>query len=149
VIELVSYKRPKTRFVCVMPPKNFPLIGTHPNLDLRAGIPEEELLSLYQSASLMVMPLHDATANNAVLESMACGLPMVISDVGAVRDYVNPAGAELIPPYDARCMAERVCNLMDNPQKRAEMGIQARNGALRFNWPAVIEQLQAVYQSLG
>jgi glycosyltransferase involved in cell wall biosynthesis len=148
VIELVSYIRPKTRFVCVMPPKNYPLIGTHPNLDLRSGIPEEELLSLYQAASLMVMPLHDATANNAVLESMACGLPIVISDIGAVRDYVNPASAELLPPYDARCMAESICNLLDDPHKRIEMGIHARNRALKFTWSAVVEQLNAVYRSL-
>ena len=149
VIELVSYMRPQTRFVCVMPPKNFPLIGTHPNLDLRAGIPEAELLSLYQTASLMVMPLHEATANNAVLEGMACGLPVVISDVGAVRDYVHPAGAKLIPPEDARCMAQAVCDLMDDSQRRAEMGMQARDRALKFTWPAVVEQLNDVYQSLA
>jgi glycosyltransferase involved in cell wall biosynthesis len=94
------------------------------------------------------MPLHEATANNAVLEGMACGLPVVISDVGAVRDYVNPAGAKLIPPYNARCMAEAICNLMDDPQRRAEMGMQARDRALKFTWPAVIEQLDAVYQAL-
>jgi glycosyltransferase involved in cell wall biosynthesis len=148
VIELVSYIRPQTRFVCVMPPKNFPLIGTHPNLDLRTGIPEEELLTLYQSAALMVMPLYEATANNAVLESMACGLPMVVSDVGAVRDYVNPEGAELLPPYEARCMAETICKLLDDPQKRAEMANQARNGALKFTWPSVVEQLKEIYRSL-
>lgn len=149
VVELVSYLRPQTRFVCVMPSKNFPLIGTHPSLDLRAGIPENELLSLYQTASLMVMPLHDATANNAVLESMACGLPMIISDVGAVRDYVNPAGTELLPPHDARKIGEMICTLLADPKRRAEMSIQARQGALKFAWPIVVQKLKEVYDSLS
>lgn len=149
VIELVSYLRPQTRFVCVMPLKSFALVGTHPNLDLRAGISESELLSLYQTASLMVMPLHDATANNAVLESMACGLPMVISDVGAVRDYVSPGGAELLPPYDARRMAEHILTLLADSQRRAEMGEHARQQALKFAWPTVMEQLKTVYDTLN
>jgi glycosyltransferase involved in cell wall biosynthesis len=148
VIELVSYLRPKTRFVCVMPPKGFPQVGNHPNLDLRSGISEDELLNLYQTAALMVMPLHDATANNAVLESMACGLPMVISDVGAVRDYVDPAGADLLPPYDARRMAESILALLDAPQRRAEMGEHARRQSLKFAWPVVIEMVKNVYESL-
>ena len=148
VIELVAYRCPQIRFVCVMPPKGFPLVGTHPNLELRSGISEDELLGLYRSASLMVMPLHDATANNAVLESMACGVPMVISDVGAVRDYVSPAAAELLPPHDARVMADRVLALLSNPQRLAEMGEQARQQSLKFAWPTVIEQLKSVYDSI-
>lgn len=149
VIELVSYIRPQTRFICVMPPKSFPLVGTHPNLDLRAGIPEDELLMLYQTASLSVMPLHDATANNAVLESMACGLPMVISNVGAVRDYVDPSGAKILPPYNARQMAEVICGLLADSERRAEMGKHIRQQALKFAWPGVMEQLKAVYESLN
>jgi glycosyltransferase involved in cell wall biosynthesis len=148
VIELVAYRRPATRFVCVMPPKGFPLVGTHPNLDLRTGISEDELLNLYQTASLMVMPLHDATANNAVLESMACGVPMAITDVGAVRDYVSPQGAELLPVGDARRMADAVIDLLAAPSRRAEMGAQARQQALQFAWPKVIEQLKATYASI-
>jgi glycosyltransferase involved in cell wall biosynthesis len=96
----------------------------------------------------MIMPLHDATANNAVLEGMACGVPMVISDVGAVRDYVSPAGAEIIPPYDARRMAESTIDLLADPQRRAKMGQEAQKRAFQFAWPTVIEQLKSIYAAL-
>jgi len=148
VIELVSYLRPQTKFVCVMPPNGIPQIGTHPNLEVRSGIPEEELLKLYQTASLMVMPLCDATANNAVLESMACGLPMVISDVGAVRDYVNPESAAIVPAFDARRMVEKIIELMSDQSQRKDLGQKARLQALKFAWPAMIGQLKSVYDSL-
>ena len=148
VIELVSYLRPQTKFVCVVPPKGIPKLGTHPNLTVQSGIPEEELLKLYQTASLMVMPLTDATANNAVLEGMACGLPVVVSDIGAVRDYASPESAAIVPAFDARNMAEKIIELLANHAQRKEIGQQARLQALKFAWPAVIEQLKNVYDSL-
>jgi len=148
VIELVSYLRPHTRFVCVMPPRGIAQLGTHPNLEVRSGIPEEELLKLYQTASLMVMPLQDATANNAVLESMACGLPMVISDIGAVRDYVSPESAAIVPAFDARQMTEKVIELLANQAQRDELGQQARLQSLKFAWPTVIGLLKSVYDAI-
>ena len=147
-IELIAYRRPQTRFVCVMPPEGFPLLGTHPNLELRSGVPEEELLGLYQSAALMLMPLHDATANNAILEGMACGLPMVVSDIGAVRDYVTGESAAIVPPFSARAMADTALELMEDPARCAEMSQQARLQALKFAWPVIIDQLRNVYDSL-
>lgn len=145
VIELVSYQRPTTKFVAVMPPRCRDLLGEHPNLSFLSGIPEVELLALYRSATLSVLPLLDAVANNAVLESIACGLPMVVSDVGATRDYIDADSAAVVPPRDARCMAETVMGLLDNDGKRKLMAERARATALEFAWPKVVQQLRSVY----
>lgn len=149
VIELVAYQRPKTQFVCVSSPRSRELLGSHPNLTFRSGIPESEFLALYHSAALMLMPLHDATANNAILESMACGLPLVASDVGAIRDYVSSECAALIRPYDARVMAEAVIDLLDDPAEREKMSKCSREQACKFAWPAVVKQLQSVYTAIA
>lgn len=149
VIELVSYLRPETRFVAVMSDKSVDLIGEHPNFEIRSGIPESELLSLYQKATIMLMPLKDATANNAILESMSCGLPLVVSDVGAIRDYVTPEGAALIPLNDSRGMAEVVLSLLDDPAQREKMALRAREQALKFSWLNVIEQMKVVYAEIS
>lgn len=149
VIELVAYQRPQTRFVSVSSPKSVGLMGQHPNLTVCSGIPEAEFLKLYHSAALMIMPLHDATANNAILEGMACGLPLVVSDVGAVRDYVSPDGAVLTPPHDSRSMAEAVLCLLDNPSERQKMSEKAREQACNFSWPNAVQQLQSVYEAVA
>ena len=99
VIELVAYLRPKTKFVIVTPPKNRRLLGEHPNLTYKSGISEAELLGLYQCASVLLMPLLDATANNAILEGLSCGLPIVVTDVGGCFPSRSPRwGASLRLP---------------------------------------------------
>lgn len=149
VIELVSYLRPQTRFVAVVPPRCYDLIGEHPNLSLRSKVPEDDLLGLYQKASLMVMPLKDATANNAVLESMACGLPQVVTDVGSTRDYVSEDCAALIPVNQARKMAETVIDLLQAPAELERMSKSAVEQAGKFSWPKAVDQLNRVYSAVA
>ena len=124
--------------------KNRLLLGEHPNLVYKAGIPEGELLQLYQSASVLLMPLRDATANNAILEGMACGVPLVVSDVGSVRDYVHPGCGVLIPPQGARAMAEAVVDLLGNDSVRCAMSVKCREHALRFSWEESVRKLADV-----
>ena len=149
VLELVAYKFPEIQFVAVLPSRSFELIGKHPNLELRSGIPESDLLKLYRTASVMVMPVKEAVANNAVLESMACGLPLVVTDVGAIRDYVTLDSAVLVKPYDSRGMAEAVIELLSNPDERQRLSKQSREQALKFSWPNVVQQLKSVYHKVA
>lgn len=112
------------------------------------NVPEDDLRDLYRRATLLLMPLLDGTANNAVLESLACGLPMVITDVGGVRDYVDEQCALLVPASDAAAHIEAVAWLLDHPQQRAAMAQAARQQALRFRWEAIVAQLGQVYARL-
>ncbi len=149
VIELVAYMRPQTRFVAVMPPRCYDLVGEHPNLTMRSRIPEDELLALYRSASLMVLPLKDATANNALLEGMACGLPQVVTDIGSTRDYTSESCAALMPLNDARKMAERVVDLLKAPGEMESMSKAAVEHAAGFAWPKVVGQLSSIYSAVS
>lgn len=149
VIELVSYLRPETQFVGVMPRHSFQYIGTHPSLRLLSGISETEFLNLYRSAALMIMPVHDATANNAILESMSCGLPLVVSDVGSIRDYVNSECSALVKPHDSQYMAEAILDLLNEPRERLRMSEKCRAQAWKFSWDNVIKQLSCVYQKIA
>ncbi len=114
-----------------------------------SNVPEDDLRELYQRATLLLMPLLDGTANNAVLESLACGLPMVITDVGGVRDYVDEQCALLVPAGDADAHIDAVAWLLEQPQHRAAMAQAARQQALRFRWEAIVAQLGQVYARLA
>jgi len=148
VIELVAYLRPDTKFVILTSPKNNKLLGEHPNLTYKSGISEAELLNLYQSASVLLMPLTEATANNAILEGMSCGLPLVVTDIGGVRDYVDPACGILTKPNQARVMAEAVIDVLNNESARVQMSLQCRAQALKFSWEESVGKLKPIYEAL-
>src|SRR5207302_1249221 len=67
-----------------------------PGVTLRSGLTDEELLDAYRAADLLALPLLDSTANNTLLEALACGLPIVTSAVGGVSDYVDHRCAEVV-----------------------------------------------------
>lgn len=61
-----------------------------PHHRLLPFLPDEELLRRYQEADLVVMPMLDCTANDALLEIMACGTPVLTNRVGGIPEYVSP-----------------------------------------------------------
>jgi glycosyltransferase involved in cell wall biosynthesis len=118
------------------------------NVTLKSRIGELELLRLYQSADLLLLPMIDATANNTLLEAMACGTPAVISDVGAVRDYVDEGCACLVPPADPAAMVAGGLALLNDGARLAELRDAARHRAESFDWRSVARRLGAVYETL-
>ena len=113
-----------------------------------SGISDDELLEAYQTADIMVMPLQDCTANNAVLEALACGLPIVTSNVGGISDYVDSACAFMISPGDVEDMSEAIRMLTVNESVRKRMGDQSRLRALNYDWHKVAAKYIDVYQAL-
>lgn len=114
------------------------------------GISDKELKELYQAADLLLLPLKDATACNALLEGMSSGLPIVVTDVGGVRDYVDDECAVLVPSGDVTAMTNAVVELVDDPDRRAGLGGAARRRAeIRLDWQIISERMQEAYRQLA
>jgi len=71
----------------------------------------------------------------AVVEAMAVGLPVVVSDVPGLREVVTPESQAgfLIDPTDDEAFAEHLVTLLDDPALRQRMGNNARQQAARFD----------------
>lgn len=83
----------------------------------------------------------------AVLEAMACGLPVVGVDAGGVAETVDEAVGQLAPRSDGRSMAEAVSALFARGAE--EIGRAARARAeIRHGWNSVFESLSAIYARL-
>lgn len=148
VIGLVRDALPATRFRLILPSAKVAAWSGRPGIQAEAGLDDVTLRQAYQEASLLVMPLEDCTANNAILEAMACGLPLVVTDVGGVRDYIGEECARLTPASSPDGMAEAIVELLQEPAAREAMGRAARRRAETFAWPRVASQTAAVYRSL-
>jgi glycosyltransferase involved in cell wall biosynthesis len=79
---------------------------------------------------------------------MGCGLPVVVTDVGGVRDYVREDSVSLITKGDSKVAAEAVIDLLDDEDKRRRWAEANRQQALRFDWPVVAEEMKQVYRQV-
>ena len=111
-------------------------------------ISEDELLERYRNADVLLLPIIDCTANNTLLEAMACGVSIITNDVGGVRDYVDNRCAHIVEPGNIDVMADRLLTLLDNDDLRQEMSRKAREKSLQFDWKVIAERMKEVYTGL-
>lgn len=91
-------------------------------------VPAHRLAHQLADCSVSVsVPRHDATSV-ALLESMSCGMPVVVSDVPANRQWVSPEGGVVLDGDTVASLARALCMLRDDPARSARMG--AHNRAL-------------------
>ncbi|MBS1213351.1 MAG: glycosyl transferase group 1 [Proteobacteria bacterium] len=144
---LIEKENPDISLDVVTRPDLFGHFAGAKNVNLHSGVCDEAFLSMYRSADVAVLPMLDATANNSLLEAMACGLPVISTDLPAVRDYVDDQCAVLTPKADASGLAEAVLDLSNDRRRLAAMGMSSRTKALEFDWRQVARQTLAVYDA--
>jgi glycosyltransferase involved in cell wall biosynthesis len=149
VAELVGPRDARIRFRVIGCGKAGEILQGVSNITVAGRLTDEELLDAYQQADIMVLPVSDSTANNALLEALSCGLPIVTTDVGGTRDYVNADCAFLAPLGDMEGMAQSVLQLAADARLRTAMGARSRELALTFSWEKVIGQLISLYAELA
>jgi glycosyltransferase involved in cell wall biosynthesis len=113
------------------------------------GITDDHLRDTYQQARVAAVPVIDATANNALLEAMACGLPVVATDVGGIREYLGEEAGILCPPRDSRSMANGILRLLSDVVAARRMGAAGRKRAVSmYDYRVVADQLRTVYSQV-
>ena len=112
------------------------------------GISQEGLVSLYQNADILLMTATAATANNALLEGLGCGLPVVCQNVSGLTSYVNSDCAEIAMDSSAASLAAIIRRLANDRDVLHRMGIASRRQALEFEWHHVASKTRKFYHEL-
>ncbi len=141
-------RRDGIRFVVVAPSAFRSLFANLPNVEFHSGISDAKLLSLYQSSSCLLHVAENATANNAVLEAMACGLPIISERLGGIPEYVTPQSSILVDAGNGNAIAASVERLFSSHSLQSEMRDASRKRAEELDWSKVAAKTEEVYRTL-
>jgi glycosyltransferase involved in cell wall biosynthesis len=112
------------------------------------GLPQEEMAELYSSADIFVEASWQAGWNNPVAEAMACGVPVVCTDIGGVADFAfHERTALLVPPKDPDAMASAITRLLDDRDLGEKLRANALEHILTFDWDDAVTRLEAILES--
>lgn len=111
------------------------------------AIPYGQLHQLYRQADVYVTPAYTETFAHPLVEAMACGLPIVASDLPVHREICADA-ALYFPRFDHVQLADRVVRLICSNDIRERLSANARERSAAFSWTRHVEQLLALAQSL-
>ena len=113
---------------------------------------DDELPTYYAAADLLVLP--SVTRGEAfglvLLEAMACGRPVVASDLPGVRHVVKTTGGgELVRAGDPEALAAAISRLESNTGLREALGRRSRAAVEQnYSWPGIAERLEAMYDAV-
>ena len=114
-------------------------VDVPPELGTRhAALTHGEMRDLYRRGAVTAVALRPnlhVSGISVILEAMACGRPVVVTDTPGMRDYVEHGSTGLlVPPGDVPALAAAVAELLADPQRAAAMGEAARHDvAKRFS----------------
>ncbi len=109
----------------------------------------EQVARYYQAADLYLHPARADTFPTTVLESLACGTPVVVTAAGGIPEQVVEGRTGfLVPAGDAPALAGRVLELLGDEGRRLQMGREAAaDAARRFGVERMAEEYLAFYQA--
>ncbi len=124
-------------------------LGISRRVSFLDAVPHDQLPLYYSAADVCVVPSYYESFGLVALEAMACGVPVVASRVGGLRETVQDGQTGYLVAW--RCpepFAERLELLLGNEPLRRSLGRLARSAVERFRWSDVAAQVEDVYHDL-
>ena len=104
-----------------------------------------QLRNLYQAVDLFVYPSWYEGLGLPPLEAMASGLPVVVSNRGALPETVGDAGL-IVDPSSPESIADAIQRLAQDPRLRSQLGERGRAQAATFRWETAASKTLRLYQ---
>ena len=108
----------------------------------------EDLQKVMAGADIFAFPSFYEGFGLPVIEAMACGTAVLVSDIAVMHEIVGEAGV-LVDPYNAEDIARGICRLITDDELRAKLEIEGKRRAERFSWTNTALQTLACYQAVG
>ena len=120
----------------------------HKHVRFLGYLPDETLAVLYRLAAVFVFPSLSEGFGLPPIEAMACGAPVVTSNVSSLPEVTGGA-AVLVDPYDVESIADGIARVLSNPALREELRVKGIARALEFSWERSVSRTREIYQEVA
>jgi len=113
-------------------------------------VEKNQIVKLYQNASIFVLPSYHEGLPGVLLEAMSCGLPIIATDVRGNRDLITDGkNGVMVPPREPKKLAKAILMLLKNEQIGIKQGLYARKTIEeKYTWNSVSNKFLSCYKSL-
>lgn len=114
------------------------LLGISNHVKYEGKIPNSDVPSWIQKGDIFINTTNADNTPVSVLEAMACGLPIVSTNVGGIPYLLeNEVDALLVPPNDPEAMAKAIERILQEPSLSMRLSINARKKVEHFDWTVI------------
>lgn len=151
IFSSIHRQRPGTKFKVIGNGSMLPDIASSDlPIEVTGFVPHEAIAEHYQKASITILPSYMEGTPTTCIESLACGTPVVATNVGDTKDVVRDGQTGFLhEPGEIEDMAMSALTILEDNGIRKAMGLQGRQLVeLEFSYESVTSQTMNVYKNL-
>ena len=124
-------------------------LGIEHNVEFLGFIDREGMPAIYQQAHIFVLPSQSEGMSIALLEAMASGLPVIVTDTGGTDELVTEGVNGMVVPWaDRAALTKALLVLIDDAKLRHRMGTSSREKSAQFSWAEISRQYLSMMQEI-
>ena len=104
----------------------------HPSVVFKGSVPSFKIPELLSAADIFVLPTQKEGSCNAIAEAIACGLPIVSSDIPEVKDQCDPSFSILVNPMDVGAIRNAIGTVLNDSHRMEQMSKNALETSKKF-----------------
>ena len=124
-------------------------LGLKDDITFTEFVEHDDLVLIYNGANLFLFPPLVASFPNPCLEAMACGIPVIASNLGAIAEVLDGAALLLENPSDDDEMLQATCKLLEDRALRENFKQRGFQRAKEFTWEASASNVLQLYEAIG
>lgn len=122
-------------------------LGIEDSITFAGRLTGSDLIHAYQTSHAFCLPSLNEGMSNTVLEALACGLPLILTDTGGTRELAGDT-ALIIPKQDPTAIASAISTFLHDSSLQQAAAQESRERAQLFRWEEVARHYYELYKRI-